>query len=93
LAIREKSLKEMVRVTKPKGIIMIVDYALPKNKILRYFIYNFVKFYESRYYPDFVKSKLKALLGKSRIEIDKESPVLLGGARILKGIRLDNDVQ
>ena len=36
LAIREKSLKEMVRVTKPKGIIMIVDYALPKNKIGRH---------------------------------------------------------
>ncbi|HWQ49364.1 MAG TPA: methyltransferase domain-containing protein, partial [Methanosarcina sp.] len=33
LSIREKVLKEMVRVTKPKGIIVIADYDLPKKKI------------------------------------------------------------
>ena len=32
LTVREKALREMVRVTKPKGTIVIVDYALPKNK-------------------------------------------------------------
>ena len=42
LSIRDKVLKETVRVTKPKGNIMIVDYALPKNKIGKYSIYCFV---------------------------------------------------
>lgn len=93
LSIREKVLKEMVRVTKPKGIIVIVDYALPKNKIGRYLIYHIVKSYESKYYPEFIKSDLEVLLRKSKIEIKDELPVFLGAMRILKGIRTNNDVQ
>ncbi len=93
LSIREKVLQEMVRVTKPKGIIMIVDYALPKNRISKYLIYRFVKSYESRYYLEFIKSDIRALLRKSGIKIAKERSVLLGAGRILKGIRVDNDVK
>jgi len=93
LAIREEVIDEMVRVTKPKGIIVIVDYALPKNKIGRFLIYHFVRFYESRYYPEFIKSNLEALLRKSGIEIEKECSVLLGAGRILKGIIMDNDAR
>ena len=33
LSIREDLLKEMVRVTKPQGMIVVADYNLPKNKI------------------------------------------------------------
>lgn len=86
LTIREKALKEMVRVTKPKGTIMIVDYALPKDKIGRFLIYHIVKLYEP-YYPEFIKSDLEALLKKSGIEIKDELPVVLGAGRILKGIK------
>lgn len=93
LTIREKVVEEMVRVTKPKGIIVIVDYALPKNKIGRFLVYRFVKSYESRYYPEFIKSYLEALLRRSGIEIEKERSVLLGSGRILKGIRRDKEVQ
>ncbi len=93
LSIREKVLEEMVRVTKPKGIIAIVDYALPKNKISKYLIYHFVKSYESKYYPEFIKSEFEILLRKLGIEIEKEHSVLLGAGRILKGIRIDNNVQ
>jgi len=85
--IREKALGEMVRVTKPKGTIMIVDYALPNYKISRFLIYHIVKLYEP-YYPEFIKSDLKALLRKSGIEIRKEFPVLLGAGRILKAERI-----
>ncbi|GFO97259.1 methylase [groundwater metagenome] len=93
LNIREKVLKEMARVTKPKGIIVIVDYALSENKIGKYLIYHFVKSYESKYYPEFIKSDLEASLRKSGIEIKEEFSVFLGAVRILKGIRMDNDVQ
>jgi len=93
LTIRKEVVDEMVRVTKPKGIIVIVDYDLPKNKIGRFLIYHFVKFYESRYYQEFIKSNLEALLRKSGIEIEKECSVLLGAGRILKGIIMDNDAQ
>jgi demethylmenaquinone methyltransferase/2-methoxy-6-polyprenyl-1,4-benzoquinol methylase len=93
LSIREKVLKEMVRVTKPKGIIVIVDYALPKNKIGKYLIYRFVKSYESQYYPEFIKSDIRATIRKSGIEIENEIPVLFGAGKISKGIRIDDDVQ
>ncbi len=88
LVIREKVLKEMVRVTKPKGTIMIIDYALPKNKISRFLIYHFIKLYESEYYSEFIKSDFEALVRKSSIEIKEELLVLLGAGRILKGIKI-----
>ncbi len=88
LTIRENALKEMVRVTKPRGMIVIVDYALPENKIGRFLIYHFVKLYEGKYYVEFIKSEFKTLLRESGIEITEELPVLLGAGRILKGIRM-----
>ncbi len=87
LTIREKALKEMVRVTKPEGIIVIVDYALPKNRIGRFLIYHFVRLYECDYYSKFIKSDLGALLRRSQIEIESEMPVVLGAVRIIKGIK------
>ena len=86
-SIREKTLKEMARVTKTKGTIIIVDYALPKNKISRFFVYNIVKLYEV-YYSEFIKSDLEALLRKSGIEIKEKRPVLFGAGRILKGVKI-----
>lgn len=88
LTIREKALKEMVRVTKTKGMTVIVDYALPKNEIGRFLIYHFVNLYEGRYYSTFIKSDLQALLKKIGIEIKEELPVLLGAGKILKGIKI-----
>lgn len=88
LTIAEKTMEEMARVTKPKGIIVIVDYALPKNKISRYLIYHFVRSYEGRYYSEFIKSDIEALLRRTGIEIEQDLPILLGGGRILKGIKL-----
>jgi len=69
LAIREKVLKEMVRVTKRKGMIVIVDYGLPVNKIGRYFVFHLINSYESRYYPEFVKSDVRTLFKRLGIEI------------------------
>ena len=88
LTIREKAFKEMVRVTKTKGMIVIVDYALPENKISRFLIYHFVNLYEGRYYSTFIKSDLEALLKKTGIEIKEELPVLLGAGKISKGIKI-----
>jgi len=50
-------------------------------------IYPSVKSYESRYYPEFIKSDIELLLRKSGIEIKDELPVLLGAGRILKGVK------
>jgi len=86
LSIREKVLKEMVRVTKPQGVIVIVDYDLPKNKIGKFLIYHFVSLFESKYYENFIRVDLEALFHKNRIKIIEKNTVLRGAGRILKGI-------
>lgn len=88
LPIREKALKEMVRVTRRWGMIVIVDYALPENRVSRFLIYHFVKLYEGKYYIEFIKSEFEALLKESGIELTEKLSVLLGAGRILKGIRM-----
>lgn len=89
LTIREKALQEMVRVTKKNGMIVIIDYALPENKIGRFLIYRFVSLYEGEYYSKFIKSDLEALLRKTGIEIKEELPILHGAGRILKGAKIE----
>lgn len=86
LTIREKALKEMVRVTKTGGMFMIIDYALPKNRIGRFLFYQLIKLYEREYYIKFIKSDLAGLLEKTGIEIKEELPVMFGAGKFLKGI-------
>lgn len=86
LSIREQVLKEMVRVTKPQGIIVIADYNLPENKISKFLIYHFVALYEAEYYKTFIKSDLETLLHKNRIKIIDKDTVMHGVGRMLKGI-------
>jgi demethylmenaquinone methyltransferase/2-methoxy-6-polyprenyl-1,4-benzoquinol methylase len=86
--IREKVLKEMVRVTKPDGTIVIVDYALPKNTIGRFLVYRLVSLYEGEYYRTFIKSDLQALFKRAGIEVQEEFPILLGSGRMLRGINV-----
>jgi ubiquinone/menaquinone biosynthesis C-methylase UbiE len=88
LTIREKVLKEMVRVTKTNGTIVIVDYALPRNKIGRAVIYRLITLYEGEYYKQFIASGLEEVLRKAGIEIKEELSLLLGAGRILKGIKI-----
>ena len=85
--IRGKVLQEMVRVTKPNGIIVIVDYDLPRNKIGRSLIYHFITLYEGEYYKNFVASNLDSLLRKTGITVIERVSVLHGVGRILKGIK------
>lgn len=85
LSIGEKVLKEMVRVTKPKGIVVIVDYDLPKNRIAKFLIYRFTALYEPEYYKKFIKSDLEALLKRNNIDNIEKDTVLNGVGRILKG--------
>ncbi len=91
LSIRTKALEEMVRVTKPEGFIVIVDYALPENRISKFLIYHFVKIFEKKYYSIFIKSDIEALFRKSGIEIKDELSVLLGAASIRKGVRINKN--
>lgn len=85
--VREGLLDEMVRVTRRDGTIVVVDYDLPRNKAMRFITYNFIKLYESRYYPEFTGYPLRSALQGRGIEIEAESTVLRGAGRVLKGRR------
>lgn len=82
-SIRGKVLREMARVTKPNGSILVVDYGLPQRA--RSFVYQVVKLYECRHCAEFIRSDLDASLASAGIEVCKSEPALLGIVRILKG--------
>lgn len=86
-SIREKVLQQMVRVTKPGGIIVMVDYDLPHNKIGRALIYRLITLYEGEYYEQFIASDLDSLLRKTGIEVTERVSILFGAGRILKGLK------
>ena len=85
LTIREKVLQETVRVTRPNGMIVVVDYDLPANKIGRALMYRLMTLYESEYYKEFIVSDFRGLIEETGIKINEELPVLFGAARILRG--------
>lgn len=91
LTIMKRVLTEMTRVTKPQGIIVVVDYGLPKNRVGRFLVYHFVRVYEGKGYSRFIKSDLGTLFREAKIEIGEELPALFGAVRILRGMRMHND--
>jgi ubiquinone/menaquinone biosynthesis C-methylase UbiE len=93
LSIREKVLQEIVRVTKPDGVIVVVDYDLPCNKIKRALIYRLITLYEGEYYKQYIISDIRGLLEKTGIRINEELPILLGAGRILKGSKGIDSIQ
>jgi ubiquinone/menaquinone biosynthesis C-methylase UbiE len=87
IIIRKKVLSDMVRVTKKSGIITIVDYSLPKSKLRKILIYNLIKFYESKYYTDFIKSDFYKILQESGIQIEKELSTMGDAIKIIKSMK------
>jgi ubiquinone/menaquinone biosynthesis C-methylase UbiE len=85
--IRKRVVREMVRVTRPGGVIVVADYAVPKNMVVRYFSYRFIRWFESKYYPEFIKNDLPGLLTRAGIRIEAERGVLLGAGRIIRGVK------
>jgi ubiquinone/menaquinone biosynthesis C-methylase UbiE len=86
-AIREKVIAEMVRVTRPGGAVVIVDYALPRNRLFKKLAYLVIKSYESRYYPEFAKNGISGMLEKSGLSINAERGVMFGMGRIVRGVK------
>lgn len=87
LTVRTKTLREMVRVTRPGGMIVIVDYALPRNRVSQFLIYNLVKLWEAKYYEQFIHSDLDGLVRGEGIEIVDLLRLSCGAGRVLKGLR------
>jgi demethylmenaquinone methyltransferase/2-methoxy-6-polyprenyl-1,4-benzoquinol methylase len=85
--VRAKALQEMVRVTRPNGVIVIVDYDLPHNNIGKALMYRLITLYEGEYFKEFIVSDLDSVLRKTGIEVRERVSVLYGAGRILKGLK------
>ena len=96
-SIRENVLREMTRVTRPRGTIIIVDYAVPANTIIRKLFFRIASLGETKYFPEFVKAMLRSdfmeQLKNARIRIEAEILVLGGFGRILRGINRKDCVE
>jgi demethylmenaquinone methyltransferase/2-methoxy-6-polyprenyl-1,4-benzoquinol methylase len=91
--VRERTLREMARVTKRNGTIIIVDMAMPRNRVVRFALRamsrtgfgrldpGFMRMMRS--YSDFVKTPLD--LGRYGIAVRKETPIMMGMARMMIG--------
>lgn len=83
-SVREKVLQEMTRVTKPQGKIVIIDYAPPQDKIQNFLFYHLVSLYESRYFSEFIKTDLRDLFKKVRLNLKESCYLFLGHVKISK---------
>jgi len=61
-SVRGEALRELARVSRPAGRIVVVDYALPPGRIARWFVYHLVRLFEGHTYAEFVTSDLRAML-------------------------------
>lgn len=77
--VRQKAIRELYRVLKVGGVLVIVDYYLPKNPITRLPIAFFVKFFEEKIaYQMMKEDPLPSELKAARFKVvKKEFP--LGG--------------
>ena len=83
--IRQAALKEMVRVARPGGMILIVDYGLPANRMGRLLVHRLVSLYEGPYYEEFVQTDLPKVLARTGAAVVAMKAAWLGAVRIWRG--------
>ena len=74
-------LKEMKRVTKNNGKILIVDYMEPRKHLVARFSHQIVSLYETVNYKPFIERGLETILKEVGLKIDK-STNFLGAVQI-----------
>ncbi len=74
-------LKEMKRVTKKGGRMLIVDYMEPRKHMVARFFYPLICLYETRNYKPFIERGLDSILSEVGLSIDR-STNFLGLAQI-----------
>jgi ubiquinone/menaquinone biosynthesis C-methylase UbiE len=67
-----KVLREMKRVTKKKGKMMIVDYMEPKKHSVAKFTHPFISLYETKNYRPFISKGINSYIEKLGLRIAKQ---------------------
>ena len=84
--VREATLREMARVTRDGGVLVVADYGPPRTARER-FVSQLIKLYERQPYADFIRSDLHALLAAAGAPVHTDRRALRGIARIVVGKR------
>lgn len=87
--VREAVLSDAARVTKPGGLVVVVDYSLPRPRLARALAYHIVKLYERDHYEDFVRRDMRGLLAKAGVRLRDTRSRLLGSVGIWTGVKSD----
>lgn len=69
-------LKEIKRVTRSEGKILIVDYMEPKKHIVARFFHPIISLYETKNYKPFIEKGLNSILNEVGLKIGKLSNFL-----------------
>ena len=77
-------LKEMIRVTKKDGQIIIADYCQPKNKLIAWLSYMIPRLWETQYYNHFMQVGLDDYLKKAGLKIINRETYFLGIIQIVE---------
>ncbi len=76
-------LKEMQRVTKPNGKIVIVDYDVPKNSFSAFLGHSVAKIWEGKYYDHFLKVGLNHYLNGAKLTIAEKENFIFANVQIV----------
>lgn len=86
-SVRERVLREMVRVARPGGTIVVVDYALPRYAPGSWLVYHLVKLYGARLLRRVRALDFDALLRRMETGPWEEHARLLGAVKILTAVK------
>jgi ubiquinone/menaquinone biosynthesis C-methylase UbiE len=84
--IRTRAIAEMARVTKTRGIVIVIDHGRPGGPF-GCLLFRILKLFEPKYYPEFVNSDLRPLVEASPLRVTIECQLLHGAARVLIATR------
>lgn len=76
-------LKEMKRVTKPNGKIIIVDYNPPENFVNKTGLF-LTRLIETKYYWHFVQTGLDKYLTEAKMQFDNKKTFLFGNIQLVE---------
>ena len=85
--IRTKVLKEMERVTKKGGHIIIADYATPSDGFVPKIEHHISNLFESKYYESFMEKGLNSYLVQAGLKPDAREILMIGIAQIVVCIK------
>jgi demethylmenaquinone methyltransferase/2-methoxy-6-polyprenyl-1,4-benzoquinol methylase len=85
-SVRSRVLREMARVTRPGGSVVVVDYALPRHRLLRALAFRAVKLYERDHYAEFVHGDLGRMLEDEGIRVRWRAPLFAGVVTAVEGV-------